>query len=136
MPKLGSYSENVNIKIISFAIIFLSITLILYHTVNAQLGNSTVSQILGEKYGHRNYFDNATNTNYEIVATVHVNYESPSTVLMSGGLIESQFSRFNSDLWEAMDLVKNQYGFKLQNVMTSGLGSVGNPTVVYILMTK
>jgi hypothetical protein len=35
-----------------------------------------------------------------------------------------------------MDLLKNQYGFKLQNVMTSGVGSLGNPTVAYILMTK
>jgi hypothetical protein len=39
-------------------------------------------------------------------------------------------------LWEAMDLLKNQYGFKVQSVMTSGVGSQGNPTVVYILMTK
>jgi hypothetical protein len=35
-----------------------------------------------------------------------------------------------------LDLLKNQYGFKVQQVMTSGQGSVGNPTTVYILMTK
>jgi hypothetical protein len=56
--------------------------------------------------------------------------------LISGDLIDSDLNIFNSDLWEAMDLLKNQYGFKLQNVMTSGAGSVGNPTTVYILMTK
>jgi hypothetical protein len=43
---------------------------------------------------------------------------------------------FNSDLWSAMDLLKNQYAFKLQHVMNTGLGSVGSPTNVYILMTK
>ena len=37
---------------------------------------------------------------------------------------------------ERMDLLKNQYGFKIQQVMTNGIGSVGNPTSVYILMTK
>jgi hypothetical protein len=31
-----------------------------------------------------------------------------------------------------MDLLKNQYGFKLQHVMNTGLGSVGSPTNVYI----
>jgi hypothetical protein len=35
-----------------------------------------------------------------------------------------------------MDLIKNQYGFKLQNVMTSGVGSIGKPTIVFILVTK
>ncbi len=67
-----------------------------------------------------------------------MNYESPSTVLISGELINSVggTNTFNSQLWEAMDLLKSQYGFHLQQVMTSGVGSVGNPTVVYILMTK
>ena len=32
--------------------------------------------------------------------------------------------------------LKEKYGFKVQQVMTSGVGSVGNPTNVYILMTK
>ncbi len=69
---------------------------------------------------------------------VYVDYESPSTIMISGGLINSIHGNytFNYELWEAMDLIKNQYGFKLQNVMTSGQGSVGNPIVVYILMTK
>jgi len=114
------------------AIVFLAVN----QPVNAQLANSEVANIINEKFGHRNYFNNATKSNIEIPATVHVNYESPSTVLISGDLIDSQLRMFNSDLWEAMDLLKNQYGFKLQNVMTSGVGSIGNPTTVYILMTK
>lgn len=107
-------------------------------TVTAQLENSSLSPslVINEKYGHRNIYNNATSSLIETPATVYVNYESSSSILISGELINQQFSRFNSDLWEAMDLLKNQYGFKLQNVMTSGVGSVGNPTVVYILMTK
>jgi hypothetical protein len=65
---------------------------------------------------------------------VQVKYESNSTILIGGDLIYGY--GFNSALWEAMDLLKNQYGFKLQTVMTSGVGSQGNPTVVYIVMTK
>jgi hypothetical protein len=53
--------------------------------------------------------------------------------MISGDLL---YAKFNTDLLAAMDLLKNQYGFKVQQVMTSGVGSVGNPTTVYILMTK
>lgn len=64
---------------------------------------------------------------------VTVEYESPTTILISGDLITWYF---NTDLWKAMDLLKGSNGFKVEHVMTSGIGSQGNPTVVYILMTK
>ena len=56
-------------------------------------------------------------------------YESPTTVLISGDLIIDDVTTcksppstaFNSPLWNAMDMLKNQYGFKLQQVMTSGV---------------
>lgn len=67
--------------------------------------------------------------------TVFVEYESPTTILIRGDLIGTGH-KFNSDVWNALDFLKNQHGFKLQQVMTSGVGSEGNPTVVYILMTK
>lgn len=76
---------------------------------------------------------------------VEVMYESPNTIILGGDLIASDrdvdqrlqpSDHWNTDLWGAMDLLKNQYGFKLQQVMTNGVGSVGNPTTVYILMTK
>ena len=77
---------------------------------------------------------NAT-TDTATTQDVFVKYESPTTILISGDLItEDRF--FNSNVWNAMDMLKNEHGFKLQNVMTSGVGSEGNPTVVYILMTK
>lgn len=121
------------------SIVFTVIILAINQTVNAQSANSTISQIIDEKYGYKSILSNDKQFTVEVPGTVYVNYESPSTVLISGDLINSQLSqptKFNSDLWEAMDLLKNQYGFKLQHVMTSGEGSVGNPTVIYILMTK
>ena len=76
---------------------------------------------------------------------VEVIYESPNTIVLEGDLITDEHSvdqrlqpngQSNTDLWAAMDLLKNQYGFKVQQVMTSGVGIVGNPTSVYILMMK
>lgn len=118
------------------SIIITVITLTINQTVNAQLANSTISHIINEKYGPKNIIDNATKLSYGVPATVSVNYESPSTVLISGDLIQEQPRAFNTDLWQAMDLLKTQFGFHVQQVMPSGVGSVGNPTVVYILMTK
>lgn len=84
--------------------------------------------------------DKYTRTDSDGVPYVKVVYASPNTVLLQGELIVTQFNTpnftFNSDLWSAMDLLKNQYGFKVEQVMTSGIGSQGNPTFVYILMMK
>lgn len=76
---------------------------------------------------------------------VEVIYESPNTIILQGDLITNERSvdqrlgtsgLLNTDLWAAMDLIKNQYAFKVQHIMNTGLGTVGNPTTVYILMTK
>jgi hypothetical protein len=108
----------------------------IHQTINAQ---EPITQTIDDKYGRKNYHDNVTNTNYEIPATVHVDYESPSTVLISGHFFNSVrggTNTFNTDLWQAMDLIKSQYGYKLQNVITGGAISVNNPITVFILMTK
>lgn len=86
---------------------------------------------------------------------VTIFYESPKTVILQGDLIAydtlesvtdpsgkpaeagviTHTNIQQTDLWEAMDLLR-LHGFQLQQVMTSGVGSEGNPTVVYILMSK
>lgn len=124
---------------ISICIVFVTL---LINSSYAQFLNSTIAKIIDEKYTKISKYDPVTNTLFEdpkvLFRPVYVDYESPSTIMISGGLINSIHGNntFNYQLWQAMDLIKNQYGFKLQNVMTSGQGSVGNPTVVYILMTK
>ena len=74
------------------------------------------------------------------VPYVRVVHESSNTTLLQVGSIASQFHTpdllFNSDLWTTMDLLKNQYGFKVQHVINTELGTVGSPTNVFILMTK
>jgi hypothetical protein len=69
---------------------------------------------------------------------VHVLYESNSTLVMYGDLVADYggHQEPNTDLWKAMDSVKQRYGYHLQEVMTSGQGSVANPTTIYLLMTK
>jgi hypothetical protein len=126
---------NYLITSIAFTVIILAIN----QTVTAQSSNSTIAKVISEKYTKSYTYDPTTDTSYsepQLLRTVQVKYESPSTVLISGELINHPINAFNSQLWEAMDLLKNQYGFKFQNVMTSGVGSVENPTTVYILMTK
>jgi hypothetical protein len=76
------------------------------------------------------------NDAYSRQLQVAVEYESPTTILISGQLITETDLIFNTFLLQAMDMLKNQYGFKLQQIFTSGQGSKGNPTNVYILMTK
>jgi hypothetical protein len=129
---------NFCILLMAFVILILGIS----QTVNAQVLNSTIAKIIDEKYTKIGKYDPKTNTVFEephvFFRPVHVNYESPSTIMISGSLINfiGGNNTFNYQLWEAMDLLKNEYGFKFQNIMISGVGSVGNPTVVYILMTK
>jgi len=127
---------KIDMKIITLGIIIISISLILNHTVYAQVGNLT--GIIDQKFNKKNF--KMGNTIFERISYVNVKYdvkyESPTTILINGDLINSVDSTFNTALWEAMDLLKTQYGFKLQPTMTSGVGSVGNPTTVYILMTK
>jgi hypothetical protein len=74
-----------------------------------------------------------TNIPYQLVT---VKYESPTTILISGKLIAPYVNTSNSGIWEAMDMLKGQYGFKFQQVMTSAVDSKGNPTDVDILMIK
>jgi hypothetical protein len=135
VPFQGPVKQQKAIKTILVLVIFSISIFSINHLTKAQLTNSTIptiSMIINEKYGKKNYYDNSTKTIYELPATVRVNYESPSTILLSGKFINSVrgTETFNWQLFEAMDLLKNQYGFKLNQV-----SGIGTPTV-YILMTK
>lgn len=124
---------------LDFKMLSILTTVCLILNVMIAIWNPTITygqagNVIDDKFTKR-FTDPRTNTTAKLTP-VHVNYESQSTILISGDLIDSDLNRFNSELWQAMDLLKNQYGFKVQEVMTSGVGSVGNPTTVYILMTK
>jgi hypothetical protein len=95
---------------------------------------TSITNLIKEKYNRGTKIPGLEQAEY----FVQVRYESPTTVVLEGDLIGSQVSGyfFNSDLWSAMDLIKNQYGFKQTQIFTSGMGSQGNPTVVYIVLTK
>lgn len=135
------------LEILSLILVISSISLLTNNLVHAQT-NANFTKLFHDKYTRTYRYIEATDDNeynklYRIPPTVlaqqvFVKYESPTTILISGGLLTKPPARtsFNSVLWEAMDMLKAQYGFKLQQIMTSGVGSVGNPTEVYILMTK
>jgi hypothetical protein len=121
----------------------LLLVLITITSVNAQNPPVNLAKVIQDK------FNREIGTGQVMPPVLHswveVIYESPNTIVLEGDLITNDHSvdqrlqqngQSNTDLWAAMDLLKNQYGFKVQQVMTSGVGSVGNPTSVYILMMK
>ncbi len=122
----------------SFVVLLLAVSV---SSVNAQQGN--MSMVIEDKFtreiGTGQVMPPVSHSWVEVI------YESPNTVILQGDLITNERSidqrllrsgQSNTDLWAAMDLLKNQYGFKLQQVMTTGIGTVENPVTIYILMTK
>jgi hypothetical protein len=63
----------------------------------------------------------------EARANIYVNYESSTTVLLIGNLLsgEEYSATFNTWLWKLTDLLRSN-GFQIEQVITSGIGSVGN----------
>jgi len=110
---------------------FIMIVVLAIQSVNAQAADLGLTNLLEHKFyinfkGADGFYHNAT--------LVHVLYDSPKKIILGGYLIEA--GNFISDLWQARDLLKNQYGFKMDQVITSGIGTEANPTKVYVVMTK
>lgn len=66
---------------------------------------------------------------------VLVDYESPTMIVMEGDAI-TVGRMFNTNLWKAVDLLRNDYGYNLDKVVVNGLGTSANPDRFYIVMTK
>jgi len=119
------------IAILAIFWFFSLIVVLAIESVNAQAADLGLTNLLEHKFyinfkGADGFYHNAS--------LVHVLYESPKKIILGGYLIEA--GDFNSDLWQARDLLKNQYGFKMDQVITSGIGTEANPTKVYVVMTK
>ena len=70
------------------------------------------------------------------VPLVEVEYQSESMIVLRGD--EGAFVSTNGTMtpfWNAVDIVKH-YGYLLNEITTSGMGSQGNPTRFYDIMTK
>lgn len=66
---------------------------------------------------------------------VYVVYESPTTVVLKGDAL-TVVGEYNTILWKAVDLLENNHGYNLDQVVVNGLGSKDNPDRFYIVMTK
>jgi hypothetical protein len=67
---------------------------------------------------------------------IDVEYQGESVVVLKAD--ENALLLSNGTLmpfWKAIDVVKN-YGYSLNDVTTSGMGSQGNPTRFYAIMSK
>ena len=70
------------------------------------------------------------------IPLVEVEYQSDSLVVLKAD--EDTFLTTNGTLtpfWNAVDIVKH-YGYSLDEITTSGMGSQGNPTRFYAVMSK
>lgn len=70
------------------------------------------------------------------IPLVEVEYQSESMVVLRGD--EGTFLATNGTMtpfWNAIDIVKH-YGYSLDEITTSGMGSQGNPTRFYAVMSK
>ena len=123
MKCIDTVSFSVLIAMVGGILLFLTEL----ENVNAQLPEN-LTKVIEEKFPSNPYVQESYGK------PVQVRYESPTSVILQGNLVYT--FDFNTDLWRAMDLLKSQYGFKLQQIFTSGVGSRGNPTTVYILMTE
>lgn len=72
---------------------------------------------------------------YKISGYVTILYQSPKTVVLEAEALRSFGAGYvdNELLWQGVDIVKN-YGYKVDSVVPTGLGTVSNPTVFYVVM--
>jgi len=71
-----------------------------------------------------------------LMPLIKVEYQSESTIVLKGEEdILISINGTTAPFWEAIDSMKH-YGYSLVDVTTSGMGSQGNPTRFYAIMTK
>lgn len=71
-----------------------------------------------------------------LMPLIKVEYQSESTIVLKGEEdILISINGTTAPFWEAVDFMKH-YGYSLVDVTTSGIGSQGNPTRFYAIMTK
>lgn len=96
-----------------------------------QSSTQNLTELIEEKFTKAQTSINGTEV--PPIALVEVISESPKTVVLFGELITP--ARYaNAELWQAVDLLKNDYGFTLTHVIHDGQGSVFNPGRVYLVM--
>ena len=66
---------------------------------------------------------------------VNVEYQSVTTVVLRGDECMISTNGTLKPFWVAIDIVKH-YGYSLDEIITSGMGSEGNPTRFYAVMSK
>lgn len=64
---------------------------------------------------------------------VKVIYESPTTVVFEGKLIEN--IEYNKGIWQAMDFLQGA-GFQVLDIMKTGDGTKDNPNIIFVTMSK
>jgi hypothetical protein len=67
---------------------------------------------------------------------VDVYYQGNETVVLKGYAQNPITGEPNTKLWQAVESLKHQFGYKLDKVLVNGLGSEANPERFYVILTK
>jgi hypothetical protein len=100
---------------------------------NTGLGQNLTNLI--EQRFTRSYTIPGGGTASDLYPSINVIYESPRMLVLFGYILTGE-SLDNADLWEATDLLQNEHGFDLTDIIKEGEGSKGNPGRVYLIMEK
>jgi hypothetical protein len=116
-------------KIFIGSIIFMTSLLILFNSTHSDAQQNITSPTKPPAIDVKQILQSLT-------PFIDVEYQSDSVVVIKGeeGILVATNGTMSS-FWQAIDIAKH-YGYTLGEVTTSGMGSQGNPTRFYAIMTK
>ena len=106
----------------------MSVTTLTVNTDNQTAAQSSSNNTTSNTAGTNSTISSVIENNYADL--VLVDYDGNSRVVLTFYETESKYG------WEAIDLLEEEHGFKLDSVLSSGMGSVANPTRFFAVMSK
>jgi hypothetical protein len=118
-----------------FIWIFTLISLYSFNIVSPIQGQEVDhAKLFSQKFGG-NVSSSFSNNFSPTTQSVELVYDSPTTIVFRGDLITQFSSTVNIKIWQAVDLLKGE-GYQLNQIITTGSGTAGNPHALYIIMSK
>ena len=103
-------------------------------------GQSVGEQVNTTSPHFENAFQQRLGNNY--TANLIIIYQSPMMVVLKGDVVSaspgtSMFkTNYNNVFWQAIEILRQEFGFTLDKLVVNGFGSVINPERMYAVMVK
>lgn len=93
-----------------------------------------LTKLIEEKYTNPHYTGGSY---YGDFPDIYLDYDSPNTIVFHGNLYKDFESLIpNDSIWNATDMFKNEYGFKVTHIIKDGLGTEDSQGRAFIVMEK